>query len=235
MNCNNRQSAFTLIELLSVIAVVSVLFAISAAVYGQARQKAEEATCASNMRQLGQAMHLHANEHAGEFPLTMHTLQDVKQSWIYTLEEYLGDIDQIRICPADPQGEERMERKLTSYVLNEYLFVPAVDPFGQPIGNSYSNLFTLAHPSKTQMAYIISDNSSLGVSSDHTHSRSWSSWSNVMRDIQPNRFSASVPSGDGMNGSANYLYADGHVESMTAQEFRDQFSGGINPADPAQL
>lgn len=50
------RSAFTLIELLVVMAVIAIVAAILFPVFAQAREKARQATCTSNMKQLGQVM-----------------------------------------------------------------------------------------------------------------------------------------------------------------------------------
>jgi prepilin-type N-terminal cleavage/methylation domain-containing protein/prepilin-type processing-associated H-X9-DG protein len=57
-----RQRGFTLVELLVVIAIIAVLAAILFPVFSQAREKARQATCLSNQRQLAAAILLYAGD-----------------------------------------------------------------------------------------------------------------------------------------------------------------------------
>ncbi len=59
----NSINAFTLIELLVVIAIIALLSAILFPVFGQAREKARQATCMSNLKQLGAAMLMYAQDY----------------------------------------------------------------------------------------------------------------------------------------------------------------------------
>src|SRR3954451_14739757 len=64
--CLMRRSAptgFTLIELLVVIAIIAVLAAILFPVFAQAREKARQASCLSNMKQQGLAVMMYAQDH----------------------------------------------------------------------------------------------------------------------------------------------------------------------------
>jgi len=61
------KSGFTLIELLIVIAIISVLAAILFPAFMSAREKARQAVCLANQRQLGAALVIYANENDDKF------------------------------------------------------------------------------------------------------------------------------------------------------------------------
>jgi prepilin-type processing-associated H-X9-DG protein/prepilin-type N-terminal cleavage/methylation domain-containing protein len=62
------RSAFSLVELITVIAVIALLVAFLMPALSQAREQANQAQCLSNLRNLGQAALMHVPEHAGYFP-----------------------------------------------------------------------------------------------------------------------------------------------------------------------
>lgn len=216
-----RSIGFTLIELLVVIAILAALAALLLPALVRAKGHAKAASCGSNLRQIGFAMRMYADENRGYLPTTTHGA-GTNASWLFQLRADLGNVDRVRICPADPKGLMRLTNAAASYTLNEYTAVDLVDPFGG-IVESYRRLDRLPHPCRTIITFEISDAAGVNTFNDHTHSRTWHrGWEHVLADIQPDRHGR----------SANYLYADGHVEALAAQRLKALIEASNNFAIP---
>ena len=85
------RNSFTLIELLVCIAIIGVLAAMLVPILSHAREKSRRINCASNLRQLGIALQLYAEDHDGSFPDEISGL---------IVENYISE-SKIFSCPSD--------------------------------------------------------------------------------------------------------------------------------------
>jgi prepilin-type N-terminal cleavage/methylation domain-containing protein/prepilin-type processing-associated H-X9-DG protein len=63
-----RRTGFTLIELLVVIAIIAILAAILFPVFAKAREKARQASCVSNLKQLALGMLMYVQDYDEQYP-----------------------------------------------------------------------------------------------------------------------------------------------------------------------
>jgi prepilin-type N-terminal cleavage/methylation domain-containing protein len=107
-----RRRAFTLIELLVVIAIIAILAAILFPVFAQAREKARQASCLSNCKQIGNATMMYLQDYDEAYPshytaagVGVHTLPDGRLfqghvGWPLVIYPYIKN-QQVFLCPSD--------------------------------------------------------------------------------------------------------------------------------------
>lgn len=92
-----RSSAFTLIELLVVIAIIAILAAILFPVFAQAREKARQSSCSSNLKQIGMAILQYTQDYDETYPRGAES--NFQFAWAGRIEPYCKSIDIFR-CPS---------------------------------------------------------------------------------------------------------------------------------------
>ena len=218
--------AFTLVELLVVIAIIAVLTALAVPAVGGALESSQRSKCASNMKSIGAGIHLYAAEHHGKLPSINCLNPDT--TWIEQLQPYLGtNYTMVRVCPADPRAAQKLRTShATSYLLNERVEADSfVDENGELVPGEavFDRHLRIANPSRTIIMFLGNTNRT-ATGTDHIHSGLMRSWNGLRREIWPDAFGGGLP--DGTRGSANYLFADGHVQNIAATTMKQRLEAG---------
>lgn len=217
-----RAAAFTLVELLAVIAIIGILAALVIMGLGKVRSSARQAGCISNLRQIGVAWQLYLGDHKGRFPefatYQMYYWGGSQGTWTSPAPEtrplypYLPDAKAFQ-CPSDvDEGDRGAFYKLSG---NCYVMANSAQRglLSRPeaknrvaISGYYSQL---QHPARTIMVFEQTVRASEpGYLGNTTASYYRSNWHN--------------------NDTSNILMADGHVETFE----RAALAGYASPINP---
>ena len=215
-----RSRGFTLIELLVVIAIIAILAAILFPVFARAREKARQASCMSNVKQLTLGMLMYAQDYDEVFaPRYIDTVEGERIWWVPRVgsdgplpalgEPYLKNV-QIAFCPS--------EKGNFTYGYNRML---GVNPSSEPV-------VAMASVQRPAELLLFSDNT-WGSPILYTPSQGVGNWgANFVNP--PGSSGANIRWGENCpfgrhNGSVNVGFADGHVKAMQPIEL---WSDGTN-------
>ncbi|MFC1652946.1 type II secretion system protein [Planctomycetota bacterium] len=215
------KKAFTLIELLVVIAVIAVLMGILMPALSAARKQGQQAVCQSNLRQVGLAASMYADENEHKVPRgagnNSHTI------WFQVFMPYLAndkdtkdyrDVKSYR-CPSYPD-----KRQTVCYVVNGWGFENERDRIGFEIMNLSVKLMNYRHLSRTiyladnedgSWRQIIETTESSGLNQCDVWTREHMPSSNRMRTNKSRRVAR-----DRHRKAYNVLYTDWHVERISS-------------------
>lgn len=115
--------AFTLVELLAVLAILGLLAGMISPAIQRVRAKAENTACVSNLRQIGTAVWLYVPENGNRFPSINNPWGEPVFTNGQTLLEALGNYgitEKVLACPADLRSPQSSYRRYT----NSYEYVP---------------------------------------------------------------------------------------------------------------
>src|SRR5579883_1480681 len=142
----NRSNGFTLIELLVVIAIIAILAAILFPVFAKAREKARQASCQSNEKQIGLAILQYVQDFDEHFPVGFSTDNGI--GWAGTVQNYVKSGGVFK-CPDDATTSINGTNFVTeSYAMNTNL-----------VGNGNTGaLASLGAPASSVMVVEITNN-----------------------------------------------------------------------------
>jgi len=189
------ESGFTLLELLVTIALVGVLSGFTIAAVNIASEKRKSVQCLNALRQLGAASLLYAGDNDMTLPASAHQRSMGLKSWTLALQDYAGGKVVFR-CPCDED-----KTRAYTYVINDFL---TPFPAGAP-DLDFSRLASLERPGET---VLFTEASVTYKNTDHFH------FSDYRGQTIPASYFLNQVGAQRHRGAANYLFADGRVESL---------------------
>jgi prepilin-type N-terminal cleavage/methylation domain-containing protein/prepilin-type processing-associated H-X9-DG protein len=233
-----QKRGFTLIELLVVIAIIAILAAILFPVFAQAREKARQTSCLSNMKQIGLGLMMYTQDYDEQFPRADYTLPTGTPSplnpnatgafglrvnhykWPAWVLPYTKNT-QIFFCPSRTRDEVAWsgngEIKGNGYALNLSISGRPIAPSGENTGFLGGGMAGIQAPAETWLLMELRNQVSYSyITSGGTLypaalRESWAAYLTPGGVVNK----ANAPHSDGFT----FAYADGHAKYMNVKQF----------------
>jgi prepilin-type processing-associated H-X9-DG protein len=181
------------------VTIISILSTLGLAATRGVTEKTKTTRCLNDLRQVGIAVQLYVGDNSGRFPSTSH--QGVAASWTNTLADFLKTNFLGRCC-AVPKHRSKL-----TYAWNDAL----ADAQGYGVTAP-----SLRSPSATMVVTELATN----LTGEHFH---FAGKRGGASRITPNQFRAEV-NVTCHGSSANYVFADGHVENLRWTEVQSRLT-----------
>jgi prepilin-type N-terminal cleavage/methylation domain-containing protein/prepilin-type processing-associated H-X9-DG protein len=247
-----RRSGFTLIELLVVIAIIAILAAILFPVFAQAREKARQAACLSNLKQLGLAQSMYTQDYDETLPKAIHQMPDGSLFiWPLEVAPYVKNTAVFR-CPSDRHPmmvaqflSSALQKQITDFgisVICNYDVMPPEDLQSVRLTqlDAPADLISIvdmrdvgAYPGWAGYWGVLPFQATIRAGLYGTQTLSGDQVMSALTAAEAGK----APSGEGQkfgprvatlrhNGGENYIFADGHAHWMTFRRTLNPTTGG---------
>ncbi len=210
-----------MVELLVVVAIISLLVSILLPALSSARQMTLRVLCAGNMRQINLAMNMYLIDHNDTYPCAEDPVSSDPYYWLWMGRGWRGLVEpyfdmkisesnpSVLFCPADKAKKDQYEATSYAYSMSFYHSPEQIDAM-----NATADTYSNPQPSVAQQAGGVtmpSDKIIIGEWTSNHHSipddKGWWCW----------------------EGKRNYLFADGQIRYLEATEIRDARNGWPDP------
>ncbi|MEI8037344.1 MAG: prepilin-type N-terminal cleavage/methylation domain-containing protein [Verrucomicrobiota bacterium] len=222
-----RARGFTLVELLVVVAMLAVLAGLATPSLRRALRKATAIRCAAKLQSLGAATLLYTQDHDGQLPRSFHSAGAHGQpGWAVSIAPYLGVVDsQIQSAWAGvfnahfrSPADGATDPFVYSYGFNVHFELDSDGDDYQGSPASWRRLCQIPAPGST----ILMGQTRPVRFGDHLMCHQWSGL-----QAAKNALNHAIH-----DGKANYLFVDGHVETLRVEDTFDP-SRRINRWNPS--
>ncbi len=212
------RAAFTLVELLTVIAIIGVLAAMLTLVVGKVRASAHSAKCVSNLRQLGVATGLYAADNKGEIPYANYYMEsnvratDKLAPYVDVKFPSTAELTANTILPPDPFRCPAADHPAKSGNKSHYgknFFINSQKGYDTDPRRTGYRLTDIPEPSRY---YYLAD--AVPVSGQPQVSWQIGSVGSNTGELPTSKLGIELRH----SGRANILFLDFHVEALTARQ-----------------
>ena len=222
-------TAFTLVELLTVIAIIAILIALLMPALSAARSQAMTARCSANLHDIGRALHQYANDYKGKVPRGYYYFPYYQWGyilWAEALSGYVGrpvsvadmspardgvmaeEFRQIGVyqCPVFPNDEQALD-----YVVNSWIAGG---------GDDGASIRITKLRRSSELVYLTEANVNRYPEQFAFHDVWDPKHLPVADDGTPQRETARMLDDQRHRGRVNLLYFDGHVATAHYRDLK---------------